>query len=272
MPEVKSNGITFHVQHLRNGDKTVVFVHGLVMDNLSSWYYTLANSVAQHAEVFLYDLRGHGRSERPATGYTIDDQVQDLYCLLETLGVTRPVYLAGNSFGGVIALAFAVAHPERVAGLILIEAHVAVEGWGEVMAGGLNLAGLLLDDADVQEWLDIQGGRKLNRMARNAEALIWNSSLVEDLRDAPQFHESDLRRITCPTLAIYGEHSDVLDRAHELAQLLPNCELKVFPHRTHSVIMEATPEVRAEVLAWLAHQAPAHPDALRATDNTAGED
>ena len=52
MPEVEANGLRFHVQHLTGGEATgeprpqVVMLHGLVIDNLSSWYYTLANPLA----------------------------------------------------------------------------------------------------------------------------------------------------------------------------------------------------------------------------------
>ena len=71
MADVVANGVKFHVQRLVPKHAiprtTVVFVHGLIIDNLSSFYYTLAGPVMDAgAEAFLYDLRGHGRSERPA--------------------------------------------------------------------------------------------------------------------------------------------------------------------------------------------------------------
>src|SRR5947207_7958536 len=107
MAEVAARGLTFHVQRLGSADAraTVVFLHGLVMDNLSSFYFTLANPVAQVASVILYDLRGHGRSERPPDGYGLGEMVADLDALLDALGVARPVILVGNSFGGLLALA-----------------------------------------------------------------------------------------------------------------------------------------------------------------------
>ena len=58
MADVQANGLRFHYQSLGQGqgdDRLVVFLHGLVMDNLSSWYFTVANPVAVHAEVMLYD-------------------------------------------------------------------------------------------------------------------------------------------------------------------------------------------------------------------------
>src|SRR5438477_5619060 len=107
MADVTANGVRHHVQRLGGGARTVVFLHGLVMDNLSSFYFTLANPVARSAEVLLYDLRGHGRSERPARGYKVDDLCVELLALLDALGISKPVQLVGNSFGGMLALSFA---------------------------------------------------------------------------------------------------------------------------------------------------------------------
>ncbi|MCB0970394.1 MAG: alpha/beta fold hydrolase, partial [Acidimicrobiales bacterium] len=159
MPVEEANGLRFHTQHLghaADGDgprPQVVMLHGLVIDNLSSWYYTIANPVALVADVHLVDLRGHGRSEMPESGYTVADNVADLEALLDVWGVDGPVHLVGNSFGGVVALAYAHRHPDRVASLFLIEAHFAVEGWGEHMAGSLALAAFGLDEDAVQAWL-----------------------------------------------------------------------------------------------------------------------
>ncbi|MGH3815270.1 MAG: alpha/beta fold hydrolase, partial [Pseudonocardiaceae bacterium] len=141
MAEIIAGGVRFHVQRLapRRGpcrpEHPVVFIHGLGMDNLSSFYYTLANPLAHAgAEVILYDLRGHGLSERPRTGYRVGDSVADLAALLNALAIDGPVHLVGNSYGGIVALGFAVAHPNRVASMVLIEAHFSVAGWAEQIA------------------------------------------------------------------------------------------------------------------------------------------
>ncbi len=226
-------------------------LHGLVMDNLSSLYYTLANPVALRHEVVLYDLRGHGRSERPDTGYTVEDAVVDLLALLDALEITHPVVLLGNSFGGTVALAFAIAHPDRVAALVLIEAHFAVEGWGQHMAGSLELAAFGLEVADVKDWLEHQGGRKLNRMAKNAEALIYTTTMLADLEAVEPVPTAVLRAIHAPTLALYGEHSDILDRARDLDAELPHCTLHVFSEYTHSLLMEGSDTVKALLFSFL---------------------
>lgn len=242
MSHVTANGVRLHVQRIGDAeaDETVVFLHGLVMDNLSSFYYTLGPALAPHADVVLYDLRGHGRSARPPSGYTVDDGVADLIALLDELGLDRPVHLVGNSYGGVVALGAAIDHPERVASLLLIEAHFAVEGWGHHMAGSLALAAFGLDDDDVATWLDEQGGRKLNRLARNAESLIYDTTMLDDLQAVRPISEDELRGIACPVLAFYGEETDLMDRARDLQRLVPQCELHVLAGCTHSVLMEAT--------------------------------
>jgi pimeloyl-ACP methyl ester carboxylesterase len=252
--DVIANGVRHHVQRLGAGPRTVVFVHGLVMDNLSSFYFTLANPVAAAAEVILYDLRGHGLSERPPGGYRITELVADLAALLAALDVTRPVHLVGNSVGGLVALAFAARHPERAASLALIDAHDGAEGWAAQMTATLGLRGEARD-AKIAEtfasWLGRHSERKRTRLAAAAEALVERTSLVADLAASPPIPDEALARIRCPVLALYGERSDVRARGEALAAALPACTLRILPGCTHSVLWEATAEVRRQIVEWL---------------------
>jgi pimeloyl-ACP methyl ester carboxylesterase len=263
MPELIANGRRFFVLRLGAGEPTAVFVHGLVMDNLSSWWFTVANAAAREADVVCYDLRGHGRSERSTSGYSVTDSVDDLAAVLDALGISHPVHIVGNSYGGVVGLAFARAHPERTAGLVLVEAHAAIEGQEErdkdKLAHGLDLAGAVLDMDAVNSWLDQVGGRKLNRMAARAKELIYESTLVRDLRTSPPFTPAELAAIDCPVLILYGEHSDIVSRAVLLEQLLPHAELHLLKGIDHTALMSATAEVRRGIVDWLvAHRVAAH--------------
>jgi pimeloyl-ACP methyl ester carboxylesterase len=268
VPHVDANGLSFHVQELGtavtarpaqepgampNGARRpkVVMLHGLVADNLSSYYYTIANPVGLVADTYLYDLRGHGRTEVPASGYSVADHVADLAALLDAWAVHEPVHLVGNSFGGVVALAFTQRFPERVASLVLIEAHFATEGWGEHMAGSLALAAFGLDEAGVKDWLAENAGRKLSRLARHSERLLMETTLIDDLQREQPFSREALAGIRCPVLAIYGESSDILDRARDLEAHVPRCELHIVPRCSHSVLFEATGFVRERTLAWV---------------------
>lgn len=260
MADVDVRGVRHHVQRLGDAASTatpVVFVHGLVMDNLSSFYFTLANPVAAQRPVVLYDLRGHGRSERPPTGYTVDELVADLAALLDALSIDRCA-LVGNSFGGLLALAFAAAHPARVTALVVIDAHDGTDGTAAQMTATLGLTGAARDAkiADsFASWLGRHSERKRTRLADAAQALVEGTSLVADLGGSPPVTRELLRSIAAPTLALYGEHSDIRARGEALAATLPRCTLEIVAGCTHSILWEATAHVRARTTAWLEQHA-----------------
>jgi pimeloyl-ACP methyl ester carboxylesterase len=263
MSEIVANGIRLHVQHLHpvpaaeRSRPPVVFLHGLGMDNMASFYYTVAGAVAKTgAEVLLYDLRGHGDSERPRTGYTMEDSVADLTGLLDALEISGPVHLIGNSYGGTIALDFAVEYPARVASIVLIEAHFNVEGWAEQIAAERErVAGVVAEmgEENLQAWIR-RFGRKVVRMMDALTDLANHTSFYPDLTRARPIPADRLRALTCPIRAVYGERSDVPDYEKQLHDLLPHASLTVVPGVGHSALMDATPAVREIVVGWLAEQ------------------
>lgn len=268
MPAITANGARFHVQRLdpRPGDEpgtrapTVVFVHGLVTDNLSSFYYTLAGPVVgAGARALLYDLRGHGRSERTPRGYATADGAADLCALLDAMDVTEPVYLVGNSYGGFVAARTAVMAPERVAGLVLIEAACAGSGaaaWIEDMLNTLTVAALSLEYEQTAQRLRAAGQRKMARMAMAADALLNGTSIIDDLAAERPLEPAGLERIECPVLGVYGERSELAEGAGDLLKYVPGCRVEIMPGLAHTVLREATGPLRDILLGWLSPGAP----------------
>ncbi|GKW46610.1 2-succinyl-6-hydroxy-2,4-cyclohexadiene-1-carboxylate synthase [Planococcus sp. NCCP-2050] len=115
---VKVNGLDYHVE-IWNDDKspTIVFLHGFT-GSAKTWQ-RIAGSLSDY-KVVLVDLLGHGKTAVPedASRYVMELQVRDLHDLFSELGFTEFV-LAGYSMGGRTALAYAIAHPERLQALIL---------------------------------------------------------------------------------------------------------------------------------------------------------
>jgi len=260
MAEIIARGVRFHVQRLTagGGAPVVVFVHGLLVDNLSSFYHPLA--VPMHragVDVVLYDHRGHGLSSRPASGYTVEDAVDDLAALLAGLGVDRPVHLVGNSYGGVIALRAAVRRPDLVAALALLDAHEALgdgSDWLEDMVNSLTVAAWRFTEHDVPDQLLRAFGRrarKTARMAATVDALLNGTTLIDDLAALRPLDPAELAAVRCPVLAVYGEHSDLRAAGDHLARTLPRCRLVTLPGLSHTILREGVDLIRPLLLDWV---------------------
>ena len=118
MPRVNTNGIVTLYEDSGQGP-AVVLVHGHSAD-LRLWDLQVPALVEAGYRVIRYDVRGHGRTTAPATGYTWQNYALDLRDLLDRLGVAQ-AHVVGLSMGGGIALQFALDFPERVSSLVLVD-------------------------------------------------------------------------------------------------------------------------------------------------------
>jgi pimeloyl-ACP methyl ester carboxylesterase len=131
MRRAQGNGIEIQLA-IREGDgKQVLCVHGLTA-NCRCWDI-IAESLAPSHRVLAMDLRGRGLSDKPATGYSMDHHVQDIYGVTGDLGADRLV-LMGHSLGAYIAMSFAARYPEKVEKLILMDGggDLTPEQWNKV--------------------------------------------------------------------------------------------------------------------------------------------
>ncbi|MFD9522851.1 alpha/beta fold hydrolase [Streptomyces sp. NPDC059979] len=261
MAFVLAGSLRFHVQRLpaptgAGADApdrpVVVFLHGLVVDNLSSFYCPLAVPVARSGhEVVLYDLRGHGRTERPATGYDSRTAVRDLFALLRALDLgQRPVHLVGNSYGGTLALHAALARPDLVTGLTLLEPPLG-GAWVENMVDTLSAAALSLEDSPVPAELLTLRLRKAANLTAIADSLLNRTSLIDDIAASRTFAPADYARLHCPVLVVCGEHSELVPGARELVRHAPHGALRILPDLGHDVLKESSGVLRESVLAHL---------------------
>lgn len=141
-----------------------MLVHGLGGTSAGIWGH-VADELAREFDVVTYDLRGTGGSERPEGPYSLDDFVGDLRSLVNELELERPA-LVGHSFGGSIALAYAVRYPDDVAAVASIGGPVVLPDQGRQ---GLR---------DRAEMVEREG------MASVAETVATNGT-------APSFRERD---------------------------------------------------------------------------------
>ena len=103
--------------------RLVVFEAGMSAP-AASWLHT-QRQISAHARTLSYDRAGYGGSDIDPQDRTVERMVEDLTDLLDTLGESQPVVLVGHSWGGPILRYFADQHPQRVAGLVFVDATLA---------------------------------------------------------------------------------------------------------------------------------------------------
>ncbi|MPY34436.1 alpha/beta hydrolase [Streptomyces adustus] len=259
MAMVDIGELRLHVQRIgpRDGRPvtgTVVLVHGLLTDSLASYYFTVAPAFAAAGlDVVMYDLRGHGRSERPPDGYTLDDGIDDLRALLDRLAVTGPVHLVGNSYGGTIAFGYAARYPGQVASVSLIESEPATAAWASKLGGILDrvMTQLAYNEPDALAWITANRGHNTARLARGAARLARDTTLGKDIPASRVLTDERIGAVRCPVLGVYGGDSDLAELAPRLRSLLPDCRTVVIPGHEHSVLVEAAGTVGGHVLALI---------------------
>jgi pimeloyl-ACP methyl ester carboxylesterase len=106
---------------------TVVLLHGLASSQ-RIWDLMLP-TLARRFRVVTYDARGHGLSSKPSRGYGFATVVADARAVLGAIGARRPV-VVGHSWGAMVTLELAAAHPRSVAGAVLVDGGVAPVGAG----------------------------------------------------------------------------------------------------------------------------------------------
>jgi pimeloyl-ACP methyl ester carboxylesterase len=130
---VHSGGVRLAVRDSGGNGTTAVLLHGLGAPQRS--WDRVAPLLAPHLRVVTYDQRGHGASAA-ADDYPLDAFLADLQAVLDTLALQQPL-LVGHSFGGLLAVDHAAAHP-GCAGVVAVDGGLKVErppvGWADVQA------------------------------------------------------------------------------------------------------------------------------------------
>lgn len=112
-------GRSMFVLEAGQGSPAVIFEAGIV-DSSRAWH-AVQGEVAKHTQTFSYDRAGCGQSQWAGRGRTCADVVDDLTLLTERFALTEPFIFVAHSFGGFVARTFAARHPDRLAGLVLVD-------------------------------------------------------------------------------------------------------------------------------------------------------
>jgi len=254
---LRLNGLRFHYLDWGNATaRPLIALHGFT-SHAHSWH-TFARALRDRYHVVALDQRGHGETEW-ATDYHAARRVEDLRGFITELGIQRPV-LVGLSMGGRCVYQYTARYPNEVERLVIVDIapESAPEGTQRINAG--IQAQVVFDHPEEA----FQAARRANPRppdaelrARTEHGLVqrdddkWTFRYDVALRRTPgarrvatpQEIEQDwqsLKNITCPTLLVRGESSDILspELAQRMVQAIPNCRLVEVPNSGHSVPLD----------------------------------
>ncbi len=272
---VTAGGLRLHYREYPGAgtpEGTVVLLHGLASS--SQIWGAVAPRLAERARVLAPDLRGHGRSDKPDSGYDFASIVADLDGLLDAAGVERPV-LVGHSWGAHVALEYAAAHPERSAGLVLVDGGLeGLDGmtWEQVERdlAPPDLTHLTMPEliAQVKEWgwdafwdeqveatllslFDVaEDGTVRPRLSRANHMRILRAVWQQRLTDL--YPAVDGPALIVPTLGAGEERRTKEEQVARARALLPAAAVRWFENTSHDVPLERPRELAAAIDSFLA--------------------
>jgi len=245
MPNIDVPGGEVFIRDLNpEGPDPVVMIHGL-LSNHTVFIGCGAIDMAKQRRVILYDLRGHGLTSIQPTDFRLDTVSQDLFNLMDALGVAR-ADLVGYSFGAAVALKAVLNQPERSGRLALIEPY------------GLSRDHLPTPDPDLTVGiLDYSRStsaqvsqRRAAQLDEQLRVLYADHRLVESLAaDADFFATAALDQIDAPVLVLSGKSSPYREDAELAARLLPDSEIRRV-QADHNLPVTHAQWVRRKLIQW----------------------
>ena len=140
MPKIKVNGVSLYYElHGSKNRPVLVLNNGIIMNASTSWIFQ-TSTLSKKFRVIQYDCRGQGKSDHPCTPYSMELHADDLAMLLEKLEI-KEAHIAGISYGGEVAQAFALNYPQKTKSLILIDTvseigpklKLVIKGWVDAL-------------------------------------------------------------------------------------------------------------------------------------------
>ncbi|MFI8192297.1 alpha/beta fold hydrolase [Streptomyces sp. NPDC085946] len=249
MPQFEVDGatLTYDDEGPRDGDGVpLVFVHGWTADR-HRWDHQMAH-FARRRRVVRLDLRGHGESTGSGAR-RIEDLAEDVVALLDHLKVERFV-LVGHSMGGMISQTLALAHPERVERMVLVNSIGRMtysRGRGLLMAVSTLVPYKLFVAANIQRAFAPGHPREEIRSYIRASAATPREVVMTLYSAMRAFDVLDrVGEIRVPTLMVHGYHDAQLPVGQMLrmAKAYPDAVIRVLD-AGHELPVEKPAELTA---------------------------
>ncbi len=267
---VTLDGIQVHYKAAGSGEPVYLLLHGFLA-NTYTWHRVF-DDLSKSGRVIAFDRPAFGLSGRPLewegqNPYSMASQVDLALALLDHLGVEKAV-LVGNSAGGTVAAEIALAHPERVQALVLVDAAIYTGGgapdWVKPLLAtpqarriGLFVVRRITSGGSVSRLIDLAWhdptqvsmetleGYRTTFQVENWDKALWEFTLAS--------RESGLaeriQQVQAPVLVLTGDDDRIVptEDSIRLAGEIPGAELVIFPNCGH-VPQEECPQAFIQAL------------------------
>ena len=215
------NGIKMYYATYGAGEP-ILFIHG-GLGHGDVWGYQVAEFMKTNL-VIVADSRGHGRSTRNEQSFGYDLMASDYLALLDKLKIDK-VDIVGWSDGGIIGIAIAMSHPERLRYVFAHAANVTVDGVNPKV----------LENPTFKNYIERSGEdyRKMSKTPKEYEAFVAQIGKMWDTQ--PNWSAEMLGKINVPIAIVYGEYDEAVLRDHteKMVQLIPGSKLVILKDVSH---------------------------------------
>ncbi len=255
MPTLKANNIDLFYRSIGDGPETIVFSHGYLMNN--TMYNDQIAVLKDKYRCVTFDHRGHGKSEVTASGYALEDLVDDAIAFVEGLG-SGPVHFVGMSTGGFVGMRIALRRPEVLKSLVLMNTSASKEpaaakkkydlliwmvktfGWGPVIGTAIKTMfhSTFLKDRSrkeqVKEWKNIVKSHNKGAVIKFGQGIFSRDDVLDRLS-----------ALEIPCAVIIGEFDAATPPklGRKIADKIPGAKLYEIKDAGHSTPIEKPQEV-----------------------------
>lgn len=257
MPFLASRNQIFYYEDTGGELPVVVFSHGFLSDH--ELFAPQVHALRYRFRCITWDQRYHGQTSTDNCPFTIEDSVEDLHSLLEHLAIERAA-LVGFSFGAWVSNRFALAYPDQVAALVIIDSYERMEseeersnylGFKAMMTSqGFDeeLSSLLLGflfgaDFDASHWVAKWRFRPPQQWAHVYDAMLSRNDICDQLKE-----------IRCPSIVLHSEcnPANPPEVSAQLCRSLGSCQrMVVIEGSGHTAPLEKPDQVNIELIDFL---------------------
>ncbi len=270
------NGVDLYYKIIGDGEP-IIFVHGGPGGSEHTYLLPQMQILADDYQLIFYDQRICGRSIAPtdSNSVTLDNFIEDLEGLRQSLHLKK-MNLLGHSWGGTLAMLYAVRHPDRVASLVLVNSGGAEAGFFKAISPNVEARRLYADSLKVEEIFASDAFQNYDSLTTSRFWPLYLKPYFYDQDDAFKLNidltmttrknlglisqrpmgaeimsfdiRDQLKNVMAPTLLIHGDSDPLpLKYAQEINTLIPNSRLVVLENCGHYSYIEQ-PEIVKKIV------------------------